>query len=101
MLAALLIDETRVFSRGSDVEPCVCFLRLLSIPRGIQMSAGFDIIRYSTSLECGPRGFEHRIHKHYIREMARFGTLNQLRQTPGTRPSYPAKSLPRAPFFVI
>jgi len=54
-----------------------------------------------SKLECGLRGFEHHIHKHSMRMMARFGTLNQLRQTPGTRLIYPAKSPPRAPIFVI
>ncbi len=90
MLVAPMIDETRVFSRVSDIEPCVCLLRLLSIPRGIQMSAGFDIFRYPTSLERGLLGFEHHIHEHSMWVMAQFGTLNQLRQTPGTRPGYPA-----------
>ena len=71
------------------------------MPRGIQISAGVDIFQYPISLECGLRGFEHHIHEHSTWVMAQFGTLNQLRQTPGTRPDYPAKSLPRAPFFVI
>ena len=101
MLAAPVIDENRVFNGMSDIELCAYLLRLLSIPGGIQKNADFEIYRYFLNLECGQRGFEHRIHKHSIRVMARFATLNQLRQTLVTRPSYSAKSLPRAPIFVI
>jgi len=50
--------------------------------------------------KCAGRYLLSSICRH-VSGVEQFCTLKQLRQTPGTRPSYPAKSLPRAPIFVF